>query len=123
MNSFDFPVFVHEKDDDSVMEFLTFTSMEADLDVFDVQNGEYEAWDARGRCLKLGVGKPMSEWPKIILRDGHLEWLTISLRGGQASQEDFTALKNRAEKRAEFEPLSKRLLRRLAKAKWRKIES
>jgi len=111
MSSFAFPVFVHEKDDDSVMEFPTFTSMQGYLEAVDVDNGEYEAWDARGRRLELGVGKPKSEWLKISLREG---W---------ASEEEFASLKNRAEKRAEYEPLSKRLLRRLAGAKWRKVKS
>jgi len=110
MNSFDFPVFIHEKDDDSVMQFLTFTSMQRDLEPVDVENGGYEAWDARGRCLELGVGKPKSEWLKIASRDGQL------------SEEDFAALKNRAEKRSEFELLSKRLLRRFATSTWRNIK-
>jgi hypothetical protein len=111
MSSFAFPVFVHEKDDDSVMEFLTFTSMQGYLEAVDVENGEYEAWDADGRCLELGVGKTKSEWLKITLRQG------------RASDEEFAALKKRAEKRSEFEPFSKRLLRRLADSKWRKINS
>jgi len=111
MSSFAFPVFVHEKDDDPVMEFPTFTSMQGYLEAVDVENGEYEAWDAYGRCLELGVGNPKSEW------------LKISLRQGRASEEEFAALKNRAEKRSEYEPFSKRFLRRLAEAKWRKIGS
>ena len=110
MRSFDFPVFVREKDDDSVMQFLTFTSLECYLDARGVEKREYDAWDAQGRCLELGVGKPKSEWLKISLRDG------------QASPQDFTALKNRAEKRLEFVPSATLLLRRLAEAQWRKIE-
>jgi hypothetical protein len=115
MNSFDFPVFVHDKDDDSVTEFLTFTSMQRELDKADVANGGYRAWDARGRCLKLSLSNRKSEWLQW-------EWLKIRLSGGQVSQEDFAALKNRAEKCPECEPLSKRFLRRIAKAEWRKID-
>ncbi len=43
MTDFAFPVFVHEKDDDSVMEFPTLTAMRGQLEAIDVENGEYEA--------------------------------------------------------------------------------
>lgn len=99
MDNFSFPVFVREKDDDSVMEFPTLTAMQGYLEAIDVENGEYEAWDAQGRCLELGVGKLKSEWLKIILTEG------------QASEEEFSALRDRAERRTEYEPLSKRIRR------------
>ena len=97
MGDFAFPVFVRVKDDDSVIEFPTWVAMQGYLEAIDVENGEYEAWDAQGRCLELSVGKPKSEW------------LTIISAEDQASEEGFTALKNRAEKCKEYEPLSKRL--------------
>jgi hypothetical protein len=105
MSDFAFPVFVHEKDDDSVMEFPTLTAMRGQLEAIDVENGEYEAWDALGRCLDLSVGKPKSEWLKIVLTEG------------RASEMEFDALKSRAEKWTEYEPLPKRLRRWLGVSK------
>ena len=105
MTDFAFPVFVHEKDDDSVMEFPTLTAMRGQLEAIDVENGEYEAWDAQGRCLELSVGKSKSEWLKIVLSEG------------RASEMEFDALKSRAEKWNEYQPLSKRLRRWLGASK------
>jgi hypothetical protein len=99
MSDLAFPVFVREKDDDSVMEFPTRVAMQGYLEAIDVENNEYEAWDSCGRCLELSVGKPKSEWLKMVLTEG------------QASEREFALLKNRAEKRTAYEPLSRRLRR------------
>jgi hypothetical protein len=95
-----FPVYVFEKDDGSVFEFPTLNAIQQHLEAIDVENGEYEAWDADGRCLDLSVGGQKSEWLKIVSTDR------------QAPEAEFAALKEKAEKRKEFEPLeplSKRL--------------
>jgi hypothetical protein len=99
MSDFSFPVFVREKDDGSVIEFSTQVAMQGYLEAIDVDNGEYEAWDAKGRRLELSVAKSNSEWLKIILMEG------------QASEEEFAALKDRASIRTSYEPLSKRVRR------------
>jgi hypothetical protein len=97
-----FPVYVFEKDDGSVFEFPTLNAIQQHLEAIDVENGEYEAWDADGRCLELSVGGPKSEWLKIVSTDR------------QAPEAEFAALRQKAEKRREFEPyepLSRRLRR------------
>jgi hypothetical protein len=81
-----------EKDDGSVYEFPTLAAMRQHLEAIDVENGEYEAWDAVGRCLELSVGVSKSEWLKIVPTDR------------QASEFDFRALREKAERRGEFEP-------------------
>ncbi|MBI3645348.1 MAG: hypothetical protein HY233_05235 [Acidobacteriales bacterium] len=102
MSELKFPIYVLEKDDDSVFEFSTIVAIQQHLEAIDVENGEYTAWDADGRCLKLSVGQPKSEWLKVIPAEG------------EAIAKEFTALKDRAEKRTEYppyEPLSKRIRR------------
>jgi hypothetical protein len=47
-----FPVFVHVLDEDSVMQFDDVQALRH-LEPIDVENGEYEAWDAHGRVLHL----------------------------------------------------------------------
>jgi hypothetical protein len=87
-----FPIYVFEKDDGSVFEFPALNAMQQHLEAIDVENGEYEAWDAVGRCLDLSVGLPKSEWLKIVSTDR------------QASEADFLAIREKSEKRKEFEP-------------------
>lgn len=96
------PVYVFEKDDGSAFEFPSVMAIQQHLEAIDVENGEYEAWDASGHCLELGVGGPKSDWLKIVLTDR------------QAPEAEFTTLKERAEKRREFaprEPLSRKVRR------------
>lgn len=99
MSDFAFPVFVRVKDDGSVVEFPTQVAMQGYLEAIDVDNGEYEAWDAKGQRLELGVAKSNSEWLKIVLMEG------------QASEEEFAALKDRAATHTSYAPLSKRVRR------------
>jgi hypothetical protein len=80
MSDFAFPIFVGGKEDGSVIEFPTQAAIQGYLEAIDVDNGEYEAWDAKGRCLELSVAKSNSEWLKIILLEG------------QASEGEFAAL-------------------------------
>jgi hypothetical protein len=104
MDDFAFPIYVHEKDDDSVMEFSTRAAIKQHLEAIDVENGEYEAWDENGRRLELSVGKPRSEWLKITPTEG------------QASEKEFGAIRSRAEKWKEYEPLWKRFRGWLARS-------
>jgi hypothetical protein len=99
MGGFAFPVYLFTKDDGSVMEFPTRTAMQGYLEAIDVENEEYEAWDATGRSLNLGVGEPGTEWLKITSAE-HF-----------ASEHEFRAIKDRAEKWKEYESLWKRVHR------------
>jgi hypothetical protein len=52
---FGFPVFLRAKDTGEVKAYRSVIDMEFDLEEIDVENGEYEAWDARGTPLLLSV--------------------------------------------------------------------
>jgi len=99
MTGLTFPIYVLEKDDGSAFEYPTLVAMQQHLEAIDVENDEYKAWDAEGRCLELSVGEPESVWLKIVPTKG------------QASKKEFAALRDRAERRTECEPLSQRLRR------------
>ncbi len=94
-----FPIYIREIDDGSLMEFLTQRAIEQHLEGIDVENGEYEAWDATGACLKLSAGKTRRDWLRIVLAEG------------RADRNEFEAIKAAAEKRKEYAyaPMSKRL--------------
>ena len=100
MSGFVFPVYVRAKDDGSVMEFPTQAAIEQHLEAIDVENAEYEAWDATGRCLELSARKTRREWLKIVPAEG------------RADAREFEEIKASAERRREYAytPLSKRLL-------------
>ena|ERR1700681_3052598 len=60
-----FPVFVRAKDCGDVTKYSSVQELQYDLEQIDVENDEYEAWDANGLQLSLGTQKPL--WLKIDL--------------------------------------------------------
>jgi hypothetical protein len=68
MAQMQFPVFVRTTDSGDIDRFDSFRTMQAYLEPIDVENGEYEAWDAVGMPLKLTVQKS-SDWLQIILSE------------------------------------------------------
>jgi hypothetical protein len=52
---FDFPVFLRTKDSGEVKAYRSVIEMELDLEEIDVENDEYEAWDAGGTPLVMSV--------------------------------------------------------------------
>lgn len=83
-----FPVYVRD-DAGDVIVFASIEMMQSYLEAIDVENGEYEAWDAAGYLLELGVGEARSEWLKITQSDRALnqdEFAEIKGRGGYLSQ-------------------------------------
>lgn len=60
---FEFPVFVLSKDCGEVEMFNSLESLEKELELIDVENSEYEIWDAQGLRLRLSAQKPT--WLKI----------------------------------------------------------
>jgi len=78
-----FPVYVRD-DAKDVKSFPSFEVMQAYLEPIDVENHEYEAWDAEGCILELAVRKPKSEW------------LKISQSGRTLSQGEFGEIKTNA---------------------------
>jgi nucleotide-binding universal stress UspA family protein len=52
---FEFPVFLRTKDSGEVKAYRSVIDMESDIEEIDVENGEYEAWDASGTPLALSL--------------------------------------------------------------------
>jgi len=64
MDDFQFPVFVRLKDCGDVRRYNSVADMQRDFEQIDVENEEYDAWDARATPLKLSVQKP-SVWLRL----------------------------------------------------------
>lgn len=98
--AFKFPVFVLAKDSGEVAIYNTLESLEKELEPIDVENGEYEVWDAQGLRLKLSAQKPT--WLKIEeiqpdydgLKTSVLNYAATSgLRIGEGESESIESLK------------------------------
>ena len=64
-----FPIYLLLKDCGEVITFSTQHKLRGHLEPIDVENNEYEAWDADGRVLALSVGPRKSEWLEIRRTD------------------------------------------------------
>ncbi len=60
---FRFPIFVRTKDCGDVTEFSAVADMQREFERIDVENEEYEAWDANGVPLSLSVQEPV--WLRV----------------------------------------------------------
>lgn len=58
-----FPIFVRARDCGDMSKYPSVAAMQADLEKIDVENDEYEAWDATGVPLSLSVQKRI--WLKL----------------------------------------------------------
>lgn len=65
MNPVQLPVFVSLKDCGDVVRYDSIAKMKNHLEQIDVENGEYEAWDALGARLNLSVQKS-DDWLRIV---------------------------------------------------------
>ncbi len=63
-----FPIFVRAKTCGDVTRYLSVHDLRYKLERTAVTNDGYEAWDATGARLSLGILEPM--WLKIELQDG-----------------------------------------------------
>jgi len=79
-----FPVFLLMKDSREVVKYLSIYAMQADLEVIDIENEEYSAWDADGVALELGTQKPV--WISLEEKGADLQSLVAALRAFAASQ-------------------------------------
>ena len=104
MKGIAFPVYVLSKDDGRVIAFQRFTEMQGYLESIDVENHEYEAWDANGRCIEFAT------------KDSKRDWLEIIPTGRSADERDFAATRGRAEACPKWAPLSSRFLRWLGRS-------
>lgn len=64
MNHLQLPVFVRLKDSGEVSRYDAVADMQRDLEQIDVENEEYEAWDATAMPLKLSVQRS-AEWVRL----------------------------------------------------------
>lgn len=79
-----FPVFVLMRDCGEVKKYSSIYEMQGYLEAIDIENREYQAWDADGTTLELGTQKPV--W--IRIEEGSSDWgsLTNALRAFGASK-------------------------------------
>jgi len=94
-----FPVYLRGNDNDDVTEFPTLAAMQHHLEAIDVENEEYEAWDAQGRRLQLAVGEPKSEWLKIVATQDQL------------SDRRFAELRSKSQPLKPYVPIGHRFMR------------
>ena len=85
MGSVEFPVYVLCKDSKDVIAFPSYELIKSDLEPIDVENSEYDGFDAAAFVLRLGVGRPKASW------------LVIERTPKQLSATDFAELKAKAE--------------------------
>lgn len=64
MNTVQLPIFVRPKDCGEVVRYDSLASMQTHFEPIDVENEEYEAWDAAGTRLQLSVKKP-ADWLRV----------------------------------------------------------
>jgi hypothetical protein len=64
MNQVQLPVFVRRKDCGDIVRYHSVAKMQSDFVQIDVENEEYEAWDAAGTRLRMRV-QSSSEWLRI----------------------------------------------------------
>jgi len=79
-----FPVYVLAKDCGEVKAYQSLGAMQGYMEAIDVENDEYEAWDATGRLIQLSVGSSKSQWLQIVTKDE------------RASNENFAAITAKA---------------------------
>jgi len=97
-----FPVFVLAKDCGEITENSSFlTSMQGCMEAVDVDDNEYDAWDAQGYVLRLAVTTPKSAWLRVSRTDNRL------------SEQEFADLKGESKPYREPVPLLSRLRRRV----------
>lgn len=62
-----FPIKVREKDSGKIREYPSVEKMERQLEAIDIENEEYEAWDAAGRPVIMSVQKP--HWLRLEAKE------------------------------------------------------
>jgi len=96
-----FPVYVMAKDCGEITVFSNFEKMRWHFEPIDIENDEFEAWDAHGRALALKVGSKKSEWLQVVETDQVLP------------TEQFDEIKAKAVPYRDPEPLMRVIARKL----------
>lgn len=81
-----YPVILLEIDDGSAYECGSYEALLGRVEPIDVENGEYAAWDACQRELKLTVAKGNREWLRIDVTDGYADSKEFELFRSRAKQ-------------------------------------
>jgi hypothetical protein len=68
----EFPVYVVTKDCGETDAYASYKVMQSFLEAIDVQNDEYEAYDAEGFILHLSVGEQQSSWLRLARTQNQL---------------------------------------------------
>ena len=68
-----YPVIVLEVGDGTVYECSSYETLVGRIEPIDIENGEYAAWDASQRSLKLSVVKGKQEWLQIEVTDEYAD--------------------------------------------------
>jgi hypothetical protein len=95
-----FPTYLRD-DANDVMSFSSLETMQGYLEAVDVENDEFEAWDADGIVLALKVEPQKSEW------------LQITRTGQVLSESKFAEIKAKATPYRYPEPLLRSIGRKL----------
>lgn len=61
-----FPIKLRVKDDGEIVWYDSIEKMQRDLEAIDIENAEYEAWDAEGHPVIMSVQKPY--WLRLELK-------------------------------------------------------
>jgi len=78
-----YPIVALGKDSDEFFDFQSFVVLQGELEIIDVENGEYEAWDSLGRRVMLQA-KPEPQ------QGGLLPWLISLLSRRRRETEQST---------------------------------
>lgn len=89
-----FPVFVLARDCGEVTEYPSLMAMQYHMEAVDVENDEYDVWDAQGNGVRLAVRSPN---PKS-------QWLHADRLETQLSEQDFASWKAKSKPCREPEP-------------------
>ena len=109
---FEFPIFLRTRDSGEVKAYSSVIDMELDLEEIDVENGEYEAWDAGGIPLALSVQRE-----KI--------WLRLAVAAAPQPEQLILAIAERARRAGWIStlPLCRRRIRQArsnARERWQR---
>ena len=61
-----FPIKIREKDSGKICEYASIEKLQGQLERIDIENEEYEAWDAEGKPVIMSVQKPV--WLRLELK-------------------------------------------------------
>jgi hypothetical protein len=86
MSDVGFPVYLLMKDCGAIERYSSPEQLQHQLEAIDVENGEYDAWDAAGNVLELSVDSTSRK-----------QWLKIRNKGPRIAAEEFAQIRAKAQ--------------------------